>query len=218
MDDALVDRLRGLTTSGVSDALDRLALEGQCHGLRAVTVERQLVGTAFTVRFAPVSPNSQATVGDYVDDVQPGQVVVLDNGGRTDATVWGDILSLTASRRGIAGTIIDGVCRDAAASREVDYPIYARGSYMRTGKDRVQVAEVGGSVSCSTAQVGPADLVLADGDGVVIVPRSRAEEVIDLAEGIEAREAQIRTAVLDGLMLSQARSQHGYFALQRRGQ
>jgi len=52
----------------------------------------------------------------------------------------------------------------------------------------------------------------------VIVPRSRAEEVIDLAEGIEAREAQIRTAVLDGLMLSQARSQHGYFALQRRGQ
>ncbi len=218
MDDALVDRLRGLTTSGVSDALDRLAIAGQCLGLRAVTVDRQLVGRAFTVRFAPVSPNSQATVGDYVDDVQPGQVVVLDNRGRTDATVWGDILSLTASRRGIAGTIIDGVCRDAAASREVDYPIYARGSYMRTGKDRVQVAEVGGSVSCSTAQVGPADLVLADGDGVVIVPRSRAEEIVDLAEAIEAREAQIRAAVLDGLMLRQARSQHGYFELQRRGQ
>ncbi len=104
------------------------------------------------MRFAPVSPNSHATVGDYLDDVPPDQVVVLDNGGRTDATVWGDTLSLTACRRGVAGTVMDGVCRDAAASREVDYPVYARGSCMRTGKDRVQVAEVGGSVTCSTAQ------------------------------------------------------------------
>lgn len=218
MDDALLDRMRSLTTSGVSDALDRLRIAGQCHGLRAVTVDRQLVGPAFTVRFAPVSPNSQATVGDYLDDVPPGAVVVLDNGGRTDVTVWGDILSLTASRQDVAGTIIDGVCRDAAASREVGYPVYARGNYMRTGKDRVQVAEVGGSVTCSTAQVGPDDLVIADGDGVVIIPASRAEAVIEVTEGIEAREAQIRAAVLDGVALGQARGQHGYFELQRGGQ
>jgi 4-hydroxy-4-methyl-2-oxoglutarate aldolase len=88
---------------------------------------------------------------------------------------------------------------------------------MRTGKDRVQVAEVGGSVTCSTAQVSPANLVLADGDGVVIVPRSRAEEVIDLAEGISAREAQFRAVVLDGVEFGRARSQHGYFGLQRGG-
>lgn len=216
MGDPLVDRLGSLTTSGVSDALDRLGIAGQCLGLHPVTVDRQLLGPAFTVRFAPVSPNSDATVGDYLDDVEPGQVVVLDNGGRTDATIWGDLLSLTASRRRVAGTLIDGVCRDVAASRSVDYPIYARGCYMRTGKDRVQVAEVGGSVACSTAQVGPADLVLGDGDGVVIVPASRAEEIIGLAEAIETREAQIRVAVLDGASLREARDLHGYFELQRR--
>lgn len=212
----LVARLRALGTPGVSDALDRLAIAGQCHGLRPVTGAAQIAGPAFTVRFVPVSPNSDATVGDYLEEVAPGQVVVLDNGGRTDATVWGDILSLTAARQGVAATVIDGVCRDAASSREVGYPIFARGTYMRTGKDRVQVAEVGGPVSCSTARVDAGDLVLGDADGVVVVPASRAEEVLALAEGIEATEARIRAAVRGGAALRDARREHGYFDLQRR--
>ena len=77
-----------------------------------------------------------------LDDVAPGAVVVIDNGGRLDATVWGDILTWFASARGIAGTVIDGVSRDYDRAAELSYPIFSRGTYMRTGKDRVQVAAI----------------------------------------------------------------------------
>ena len=68
------------------------------------------VGTAFTVRYRPCGM-VKGTVGDFLDDVQPGQVVVLDNGGRRYGTVWGDIMTVYAQKRGVAGTVIDGVCR-----------------------------------------------------------------------------------------------------------
>ena len=64
---------------------------------------------------------------------------MLDNGGRENATVWGDILTWVAHARGIAGTVIDGACRDTHLSRELGYPIFSRSYSMRTGKDRVQV-------------------------------------------------------------------------------
>ena len=93
------------------------------------------------------------TVGDYIDDVPAGAVVVLDNAGRDDATVWGDILTDIAHRRGIAGTVIDGICRDVALSLSLQYPIYSKGSWMRTGKDRVQVEATQVPVTIGKARV-----------------------------------------------------------------
>ena len=87
---------------------------------------------------------SGKSVGDYIDDVPTGAVVVIDNGGRLDATVWGDILTTVAHRDGVAGTVIDGVCRDVGRSIELGYPIFARANTMRTGKDRVAAAEAYG--------------------------------------------------------------------------
>ena len=72
-----------------------------------------MAGRAWTLLYGPAA-NPPGTVGDYIDDVPPGSVIVLDNGGRDNATVWGDILTEIAKRRGIAGTVIDGVCRDVA--------------------------------------------------------------------------------------------------------
>ena len=77
----------------------------------------------------------------------PGTVVVLDNGGRDNATVWGDILTEVAHGKGIAGTVIDGINRDVALSLELGYPVYSRDNWMRTGKDRVQVEAVGVAVN-----------------------------------------------------------------------
>ena len=94
---------------------------------------------------------------------------MLDNGGRTDCTVWGDILTAVAHQRGIAGTVIDGVSRDVRRALELGYPIYSRGRFMRTGKDRVEVAEVGGPVTIGGVQVAPGDLLVGDDDGVVAI-------------------------------------------------
>lgn len=199
----------------ISDALDRLGISGQCLGIMPLDRSFRLVGRAFTVRYAPVGQD-RGTVGDYIDDLDVSQVVVLDNQSRLDATVWGDLLTLTAARNGLAGTVIDGVCRDVARSITLSYPIYSRGNWMRTGKDRVRVEEIGGPVSIGGVRVEVDDWLVGDGDGVVVVPRVRAAEVIAVAREIQAAESQIRDAVGAGEALRAARAQAGYHELQTR--
>src|SRR5207237_7479784 len=118
MSDATVDAFKRLPTAAISDAMDRLAIPGQAFGITPLDVRFRLVGRAFTIRYRPVGAVEKGTVGDYIDDVSPGDVVVLDNAGRLDATVWGDILTAVAHRRGLGGTVINGICRDI--SRDID--------------------------------------------------------------------------------------------------
>lgn len=209
--------LDGLDTSALSDALDRLGINGQCLGIMPLDRSSSLCGRAFTVRYGPVGLDG-GSVGDYIDDVAPDQVVVLDNAGRLDATVWGDLLTAAASRRGIPGTVIDGVCRDSDRSFELGYPIYARGRWMRTGKDRVRVEEYGGRVSIGGVPVGAGDILFGDADGVVCVPASRLTQVADIAREIAAAEQRIRTAVAGGASLLDARNSVGYHRLQTRAE
>jgi 4-hydroxy-4-methyl-2-oxoglutarate aldolase len=175
----------------------------------------RLCGRAFTVRYATAS-SPPGTVGDYLDDVSPGEVVVLDNGGRTDCTVWGDILTAMAAGRGVSGTVIDGVCRDVQRAMETGYPIYSRGRFMRTGKDRVEVSDVGGPVAVGGVQVRPGDLLLGDADGIVTIPRAVEDQVLKICAEIAAREEAILADVLAGTSLAQARRRHGYHLLQRK--
>lgn len=206
---------RALTTAEVSDALDFFKLPGAALGIRAVAGPRKIVGIAFTVRFAPVDTSVPGTVGDYLDDMPAGAVAVLDNGGRVDCTVWGGIMSRVAARRGIAGTVVNGVCRDTAEADETGYPLYAAGRFMRTGKDRVQVDAVGGAVALGDIRVAAGDLVVADQDGVVVIPAARAREVIERALSMRQVEQRIVAAALDGMPLSEARRRFGYHTLQR---
>ena len=137
-------RASKLDTTALSDAMDRLGIGGQCLGIKPLNPSFRLTGRAFTILYGPAGMPA-GTVGDYIDDVAPGGVVVLDNGGRENATVWGDILTMVAHTRGVAGTVIDGACRDVALALELGYPIFSRSYSMRTGKDRVQVEAMGGA-------------------------------------------------------------------------
>jgi len=149
--------------------------------------------------------------------VAQGDVVVIDNDGRTDCTVWGDIMTQYAGLRGIAGTVIDGVCRDVARALGDGYPLFTRGRFMRTGKDRVEVAAVNAPVSIGTARVCARDIVVADANGVVVVPRARAREVAATARKIEETESRIREQLSSGKTLGEARAALGYHTLQRKG-
>ena len=211
--DDLIAQLATLSTPTVSDALDRLGIAGQALGIKALDESLSMAGRAFTLLYQPVDIDG-GTVGDYIDDVEPGSVLVLDNAGRMDATVWGDILTLMADRRGMAGTVIDGVCRDTARARELGYPIYARGHWMRTGKDRVKMVATQVPVAIGGILVSPGDAVLGDADGVVVLPRSREREILAAALAIEQAEESIRASVLSGSRLDEARKNRGYFQLQ----
>ncbi|GAB3626894.1 diguanylate cyclase [Pandoraea terrae] len=203
-----------LSAAEVSDALDKLGLPGSALGIAPIGTEPRMLGRAFTVRYAPVDLEP-GTVGDYIDDVPAGSVVVLDNAGRVDCTVWGGILTEVASRTGITGTVINGACRDGAAAGQFGYPIFSRGRFMRTGKDRVQVAEVNGVVSLGDVRVRPGDILLGDGDGVVVIPRERETEVLQIALRTRAAEEKIIASFRDGKSLTDARNEHNYHTLQR---
>ena len=208
--------LSRMDTTTVSDALDKLGIAGQCLGLKPMDPNIRLAGPAFTIRYLPCGVHG-GTVGDFIDDITEGTVMALDNQGRMDATVWGDILTIVGSRKKLGGTVIDGVCRDAPRSIELKYPIFARGSYMRTGKDRVAVDAMQVSISIGGVRVNPGDFLLGDWDGVVAIPKERIEQVAEVASQIEQAEDRIRAAVERGERLDAARKTQGYHLLQTKG-
>lgn len=206
---------RTLSTAEVSDALDALHLPGSALGIRPIAGPARLFGLAFTVRFAPIDRFQPGTVGDFIDDLPPGTVAVLDNGGRLDCTVWGGILSRLAAHRKLGGTVVHGVCRDTAEADEAGYPLYANGRFMRTGKDRVQVEAVGETVSLGDVRVAAGDFIVGDEDGIVVVPKARVTEVFERALVLRAAEQRIVAATLAGASLAEARRQAAYHTLQR---
>ncbi len=206
-------RASKLDTTSLSDALDRLGIAGQCLGIKPLDHRFRLTGRAFTILYGPAS-TPPGTVGDYIDDLEPDTVVVLDNGGRENATVWGDILTTVAHKRGIAGTVIDGACRDVHLSLSLGYPIFSRSYSMRTGKDRVQVEATNCTVNMGDARVNPGDILRGDADGVIVIPKAHEEEVLRIGEEVDATEGQILKAVREGAKLVDARRQFGYHKLQ----
>jgi len=213
----IVKSFTKLDTSTISDALDKLGLQGQCFGIRATNPQWKIAGRAFTVKYGPVDIQ-KGTVGDFIDDVTPGDVVVIDNQGRLDCTVWGDIMTGVAKRRGIAGTVIDGTCRDTNRSLELDYPVFSANRYMRTGKDRVQVEAVGGPISIANIRVRQGDIIVGDADGIVVIPKEFEEKVLAIAVEIESTEDKIREATEKGMRLDDARKLFKYHSLQTKGE
>jgi regulator of RNase E activity RraA len=214
-DEELVKLFASSDTPAVSDALDKLGIRGQASNIMPLTdYEKVYVGPAFTVRYVPAS-NPAGSVGDFIDDVAPGDFIVIDNGGRTDCTVWGDIMTQYAGLRGIAGTAIDGVCRDVNRAISDGYPLFTAGRWMRTGKDRVQIGSINETVALGKVRVNPRDIIVADANGVVVVPRERARQVAEVASKIERSEEAIRKMIASGITLTEARREAGYHTLQR---
>lgn len=211
----MIDQFRNLDVCCVSDAMDRLGIPCGMEGIKAIVPGSVICGTAFTVHYVPCGI-VKGTVGDFLDDVQPGQIVVIDNAGRTYCTVWGDLMSISAVRRGIGGTVIDGVCRDIPVIKKLNYKIFTRGHYMVTGKDRVEVDAVNVPVSISGIQVKPGDIILGDDTGVIAIPAEAAASVLKVSQEIAEKEAMIEEGLARGLSLREARAAVNYHSLQTR--
>ncbi|MFB5189438.1 RraA family protein [Alicyclobacillus fastidiosus] len=209
----ILQQFSQLSTPTVSDALDRIGMEGACLGITPIDHKFRLIGRAFTLKYEPVGVD-KGNVGDFIDDVAPGTIIVIDNGGRLNCTVWGDILTTMASMKGIGGTVIDGVCRDTSLYTELNYPVFSKARYMRTGKDRVQLEAINVPVSLSDIRVCPNDIIFGDADGVVVIPKEHEERVLEIALEIEEAEDQIRSAIKNGMRLDEARKAFKYHSLQ----
>ena len=118
----------------------------------------------------------------------PGDVLVATIGEHTKAGAWGEILVTAAEARGIAGLVIDGAVRDAEAIEAHQFPVFARGLCIGATMKR-NVGRINHPLVCGNALINPGDIILGDGDGVVVVPKDRAKAILDAALAREAREA-----------------------------
>jgi regulator of RNase E activity RraA len=197
----LAARLARLDTCGVSDAMDRLGLQGAVLGLRPMWPCPRIAGQVITVRLRRAehgehAPRHLGTAA--IEAGGPGTVIVIEHHDREDAAGWGGILSLAAHIRGIEGVIVDGTCRDVDDSRDAGFPVYARAATPVTARGRVVEASMGEPIRVGDLHVQAGDFVIADWSGVVFVPAARAADVISTAETLAEREAQMAEAVRAG--------------------
>ncbi len=197
---AQVDRLSQLDTCTVSDALDRFGLRGAVIGIRPVWPCPKIVGRVVTIRLKPAGLDrpKQHLGSTAIDAAQAGDVLVVDNAGRVDVASWGGLLSLAAKTKQIQGVILDGACRDVDEIQEIGLPVYARGAVPITARGRIMQEFFNQEIQCGTVAVRPADLVIADGSGVVFIPGQKAENVIAEAEVIAQQQQAMANAIRAG--------------------
>lgn len=205
-DTAVLERLRGVDSCAVSDALDSLGLTGVALGLSRLTTTDVVRGRVVTVRLVPAGRPTQSTrhLGTaVVEAAGPGDVIVIDHGGRTEVSGWGGNLSLAAVAAGVEGVIIDGACRDIDESREAGLAIFGRGGVPLTARGRVVEQAWNVPVRICDVDVTPGDLVVADGSGVVFVRADEAGAVLAAAERVVDREHQMAEQIRKGVPISE---------------
>jgi regulator of RNase E activity RraA len=198
--DTLVERLSKLDTCSVSDAMDKLGIEGAVIGLRPMWNCPRIAGRASTVKL--VKADGRASVRHLctaaVEAGGPGTVIVVDNEAREFPAGWGGILSQAAKAKGVEGVVVDGAVRDVDESRDVAFPVYARYAVPITARGRIIEDDFNVPIQFGGVTVNPGDLVLADWSGITFIPAARAEEVLETAEMIADRESQMAADVRAG--------------------
>jgi RraA family protein len=183
-------RLAALDTAALCDA-DR-DLRVMARDLRPMTSFRLMVGPARTV----YCRDDFLTVLQALHDSGPGEVLVIDGGGGALALA-GELFATEAARRGLAGLVIDGACRDSARLATLALPVYARWVCPAAGTAQ-RLAETQGEVVCGGVIVGPGDVVVGDRDGVVVVSESDLPELLPRAEEVQRTEAAVMERVERG--------------------
>jgi len=183
MDHADLTRLAGIETSHLADA-DK-GLRVMDAGMRPLQTGKKLIGRAFTL----TCREDFLTVIAALEAARPGDVLVIDTRGSRRA-VLGELFSLEAQRRGLAGIVVDGPVRDTVTLRTLDIPVYARSATPLAGTTKT-LFPVQQPVHCGGVTVNPGDIVFGDDDGLVVVSPDELAALLPAAEQIDARERAV---------------------------
>ncbi|KAI0476486.1 RraA-like protein [Xylariaceae sp. FL0804] len=213
--DAVVVALQHFTTCDVSDALCKLKHRGGgfLPGLSMWSPRRQdgptkIVGPAYTVQYVPLDDPAPKHPTHYIDDVPRGAVVFVSCPPKTPNAVYGGLMSTRAQYRGAVGSVIDGRFRDLQEQRELGYPIFARDTGTAPPAELLKVAAVNVPVRLQTdevdAEVRPGDYVIADLNGVVVLPAGLAESALPLMRKQVEADDLMAAAIKKGMGFSEA--------------
>ncbi|SDN43292.1 RraA family protein [Ensifer sp. YR511] len=197
---SLLDRLAGLDTNTVSDALDFLNLPGATVGLRPLWACPKIVGRASTIQLGPKTGTAPTVhlISPVIARVETDDRVLVIAGGVEGISCWGDILANAAKKRGVRGSVIDGFSRDVEGSEAIEYPVFGCGVTMVSARNRVVQINSGAPVQMAGVTVHEDDYVIADRCGTVFVRVRHIEEVLDLGEKLARRQDGMVAAVRAG--------------------
>lgn len=189
---ALLDRFAGLSTANLSDCMNRLY--GGGAGLKPLNPEFRVIGPALTVR---VPPGDNLMVHKALDLANPGDVVVVDAGGQLSQAIVGDLMVLHAKARGLGGIVIYGAVRDSDTLGAGPFPVFALGVTPR-GPYKNGPGEINCAIAMDGMIIEPGDVIVGDSDGVISIPLSNAESILQSAEKLSRNEEHARTAICAG--------------------
>ena len=206
------DRFAKLYSPVVADVLDKLGFRNQClHSrVRPLWPEAKCAGFALTVQTVPardvVPAHPYAGELAAVDSLAPHDVLVVSE---SECSFWGELLSTAAKYRGCRGVVLDGPTRDSMAIKAMGFPVFHVGFHPADSLGRLDVVAHNVPINCAGVLVYPGDLVLADHDGVIVVPRAAAEEALRLAEEKVSGENLVRKALAAGMTTTEAFKKYG---------
>ncbi len=198
----------------VSDALDSLGYRNQCPRVPLVRYsgDGPLVGRAKTTLWGDMyheDPRPYELELLAVDSCQTDDVLIAAASGSMNSAVWGELLSTAARNQGCEGAIVDGAVRDVLRMRELGFSCFARGAMPYDSRDRQRVVDLDVPVEIGGVRFSPGDLVVADADGIVVVPQGVEAEVVSRAWNKVHAENEVREAIRAGMKAGEAFEKYG---------
>ena len=201
VDPLLISQFLALSTPNVSDALDRLQIDGAPQGILPLYPCAKIVGPAATLKLVPAGQAQESTVlGTLAAIVNGGRgsVLVIDGSANPLVNSYGGIAGATTKHYGLVGCVSDSVMRDVDEYKGYALPVYARGIVQQSVRGRSSCAGYGIDVQLGGITVRPGDLIMADENGVLVIPIERAAEVLAFAQQVKATEEKVIAAVRAG--------------------
>jgi 4-hydroxy-4-methyl-2-oxoglutarate aldolase len=198
----LIDGFLKVSTSNVSDACDRLSIPSAMHGILPLISCGKIAGHATTLKLTkPGRQFSGSPVNGTLEAIAlggAGAVLVIDGRDNPAVNCFGGIAGATAKHTGLVGCVADGPMRDIDEYKEYGLPVFGRGIVQQSIRGRSVLEDYDIAVQIGGVTVRPGDLILADDNGVVVVPRANVDEVLRIAFVIKATEDRIIAAIRSG--------------------
>ena len=193
---AIIDRTMKLYVAALSDAADELGIGLVCmdRGIVPLTKNKRMAGFARTgklVRSPANRPYDEKQLDVFMSlgtEAADGDLLVIDMAGATDCSAWGQILTKIGIPKGVRGAVVDGTSRDIQDIDKMNFTVFARGRHPGTMRGRLDMESVQKPIVCGGVTVNPGDLIFGDGDGIVVIPPDKIEEVLTHAEGVVATD------------------------------